>query len=314
MLKSWVISLGVALVVFGCKCENRSATQPATSSATPTTPAKPNNAFSVMSYNLNQLGVVDRDQDGQVDNPKPDEEITAALQLITTAKPDVLLLQEVGDQGTFSNFTQKLKLAGLGYDNIHFETGPSEWNLALLSRLPITSSVSHTNDMYQMKSDRVPVTHGFVDVELGITPSYRLRVLGAHLKARDYHPLGQTEMRRNEARLLNKRIRQILEQEPHANLLVLGTFSDSLGSAAMKEVTGKTETHVTAISLADSGGDRWTAVDSSNDTYTREDYMLVSTGLQPEVLIDHSYIVDDIRTHEASDHRPIVAVFQMADQ
>ncbi|HKL21263.1 MAG TPA: hypothetical protein VJ904_05620, partial [Tichowtungia sp.] len=43
-----------------------------------------------------------------------------------------------------------------------------------------------------------------MDVTIQVTPEYRFRLINAHLKSKVYSPLGQTEMRRNEARLLTK--------------------------------------------------------------------------------------------------------------
>jgi endonuclease/exonuclease/phosphatase family metal-dependent hydrolase len=268
-----------------------------------------------MTYNLRQYALMDRDGGGKADDPKPENERCAALRLIVKEHPDVLSVQEMGDATLFTQFRSDLQAAGLNYPYAELlKRGRFEVNLAVLSRFPIVSVQNHTNEVYSIGEARVPVARGFLDVELQVTSDYRFRLLMAHLKSKVYSPLGQTEMRRNEARLLNKVVREILEENPSVNLLVAGDLNDDYNSAALREVGGRRGGEMTDLRPVDSAGDVWTCFQASTDSFSRFDYFFVSDGMLPEVVREQTCVVRDPLTYEASDHRPVIAVFRTADQ
>ncbi len=268
--------------------------------------------FSIMTYNLHRYAVDDRDGDGQKNDPKPVEEREAAAALIALVRPDVLAVQEIGGRVVFEEFLFRLKTAGLEYPHLeHLQRGDSEINLALLSRFPIVSRQHHTNEMYTIGPAEIPVARGFLDVEIEVNPEYRFRVLVGHLKSKVFHPLGQTEMRRNEARLLNKNVRKILKENPEINLVVVGDMNDTYNSAALRELMGEKKDKVLFdLRPIDRECDAWTHYTPDNDEYARIDYLLVSSGMRPEVVTGKTYAVRSPLTYQASDHRPLVAVFQ----
>jgi len=271
--------------------------------------------FSVMTYNLRQYALMDRDGDGELDDPKPENERRAAISLIAKEHPDVLSVQEMGDATVFAQFRDDLRAAGLDYPYAErLSRGRIEINLAVLSRFPIVAVRNHTNEWYSIGEANVPVARGFLDVEFQVNPQYRFRLLTAHLKSKVYSPLGQTEMRRNEARLLNKAVRDILEKNPDTNLLVAGDLNDDYSSAPLHEVRGKRGGQMTDLRPADAAGDVWTYFYAAIDGYNRFDYFFVSDGMLPEVVREQTRVVRDPLTYEASDHRPVVAVFRAVDQ
>jgi endonuclease/exonuclease/phosphatase family metal-dependent hydrolase len=121
-------------------------------------------------------------------------------------------------------------------------------------------------------------------------------------------------MRRNEARLLNKAIREILEKSPSVNLLVAGDFNDDYSSAPLREVSGRRGGRMTDLRPADYAGDVWTLFYPAVDGYSRFDYLFVSEGMLPETVREQNQVIRSPLTIEASDHRPVVAVFRAADQ
>ncbi|MBI9020256.1 MAG: endonuclease/exonuclease/phosphatase family protein [Verrucomicrobia bacterium] len=287
----------VGLLLFS-GCEQRSA----------------DNTFSVMSYNLHQYALMDRDGAGEPDDPKPEEEREAVVALIAAARPDVLTVQEMGDKIRFGEFREALRAAGLDYPYAELlQRGQFEANLALLSRFPIVSVQHHTNDWYSIGPAKVAVARGFLDVDIQATPTYRFRLLGAHLKSKVYSPLGQTEMRRNEARLLNKIVRDILEENPEINLLVAGDLNDDYASAPLREVSGRRGGELTDLRPVDSAGDAWTCFSASTDSHSRFDYLFVSEGMLPEVVREQTRVVRDPLTYKASDHRPVIGVFRAVE-
>jgi endonuclease/exonuclease/phosphatase family metal-dependent hydrolase len=271
--------------------------------------------FSVMTYNLRQYALADRDGDGEMDDPKPDAERRAALLLIAREAPDVLSVQEMGDSAMFEQFRKDLRQMGLDYPYGELpERGRREINLAVLSRIPIVSVQNHTNEWYSIGAAKVPVTRGFLDITFQVNPQYRFRMLSAHLKSKVYNSLGQSEMRRNEARLLNKVVRGILDENTGINLLVAGDLNDDYSSAPLREVAGRRGGEMTDLRPVDGSGDAWTYFNSATDGFSRFDYFFVSDGMLPEVVRDRTRVVRDPLTYLASDHRPVVAVFQAADQ
>jgi endonuclease/exonuclease/phosphatase family metal-dependent hydrolase len=160
--------------------------------------------------------------------------------LIAQAKPDVLSIQEMGSEEIFDQFREALRAAGLDYPYAELlQRGRIEANLAVLSRFPIISVQHHTNDVYSISAAKIPVARGFLDVTIQVNPQYQFRLMGAHLKSKVHSPLGQTEMRRNEARLLNKHVRAILDEDPEVNLLVVGDMNYDYNSAPLCEVGGR---------------------------------------------------------------------------
>ena len=267
--------------------------------------------FSVMSYNLGRYSLADRDGDGQKNDPKPSGEREALIQLISAARPDVLAVQEIGSPSVFEEFRYALRNAGLDYEHTEYlQRGQSEINLAVLSRFPIISRSPHTDDTYTIGDADIPVLRGFLDVEIQANPGYKFRLIGAHLKSKVFHALGQTEMRRNEARLLNKHVRRLLKDSPDENLIVLGDLNDTYRSAPLREVMGGKEEYLHDVRPRDESDNVWTHFSPDIDQYDRIDYTLVSRGMQPEVVIGKTRVLSDPRTYRASDHRPLVVVIR----
>lgn len=266
--------------------------------------------FSVLCYNLDHYGLEDRDQDGQRDDPKPLPAREAVVRVIASAAPDILALQGIGGPGSFAELKQALEDAGLHYAfEEYLRLGDSENNLAVLSRLPILSMQSHTNDTYRIGDETFSVRRGFLDVDIGVDPAYNLRLLVADLKSKTFHEAGQTEMRRNEARLLNNHIRAILREDPAANLLVAGSFHDSASSAALQTARGRDPVLLSDLRPADPAGEVWTFFDREEESYRREDYLLVSKGLRAEWEAGPTRLLSGTDVHAASAHRPLLAVF-----
>ncbi len=267
--------------------------------------------FSVMTYNLQRYGLHDRNGDGQKDDPKPAGERAAVVSVIAQARPDVLAVQEIGNQTVFEEFRYALKAAGLNYEHSEIlQRGASELNLAVLSRFPIVSRQFYTDDTYSIGPAEIPVLRGFLEVSIEVNRDYRFRLLVAHLKSKVFHALGQTEMRRNEARLLNKHVRKLLKDNPDENVLVVGDLNDTFRSAALREITGDNRQYLTDIRPRDEVGDVWTHFSPDIDQYDRLDYMLVSRGMRPEVVQSKSRVVINLQTYRASDHRPVLGVFK----
>ena len=307
------ILLGLAVWTAGCSLFQKPA--PASASVQPAFPRPAAGEFSVMTFNLNQYALMDRDGSADTLEPKPPEETAAIIDTIKEVSPDILAVQEMGDPAAWAEFKYNLRQAGLEYGNEEYlRRGKSELNMAVLSRFPIVDRQSHTDDTYTIGPTQFPVMRGVIDIGIEVNPQYRLRLMVTHLKSKVFHSFGQAEMRRNEARLLNNHVRDALKDNPEANLLVVGDFNDDPDSAALREITTYQRKRLLHdLRPMDPVGDAWTHREN-DDTYHRIDYMLASDGLLAEAIPDKSFVVRSPALLKASDHRPLVAIFAAAER
>ncbi len=301
-----MISAAVCLVLFsGCRraqIDSHHVTQ---------IPAVDRDEFSVMTYNLDRFGYHDRDGDGQPNNPKPEIEVEAVIALIFDVSPDILALQEIGGPQIIEDLRNRLEHYGLRYDYVEYlRRDESELNMAVLSRYPIVSRRSKLEDAYTIGEARLPVTRGILDVDIEIRPSHIVRMMTAHLKSKTYHPLGQTEMRRNEARLLNNHVRHALNENPGLHLIVAGDMGDGIGSAALRTITGTEGEYLVDTRPSDSFGEIWTYFNADQEEYLRHDYILCSINMVPLLVSEKTAVIRHRSGATASTHRPVMAVFK----
>ncbi len=104
-------------------------------------------------------------------------------------------------------------------------------------------------------------------------PEADLVLVAASLAGRTFHPLGQTERRRSEARLINREIRQLLNRpaERPQILLVVASVQDHPESAAWREFTDGFEPRLIQRTPEAPDGSRWTRRSPGPDVYERLD-------------------------------------------
>ena len=311
----FLVGLSLLGAAGGAGCSRFQCEEPASAAPESAYPRPAEGEFSVMTFNLNQYALLDRDGDADTLEPKPPEEAGAIIEVIRQVSPDVLAVQEMGDPAAWAEFQNSLRQAGLEYAHEEYlRRDQSVLNLAVLSRFPIVAAHSHVDDTYTIGPTQFPVLRGFIEIDVEITPQYRLRLMVAHLKSKVFHSYGQAEMRRNEARLLNNHVREALDGTPNVNLLVVGDFNDDPSSAVLQEIrTYKDQPLLHDLRPADAAGDAWTHREN-DDAYHRIDYMLASDGLMPEVIPEKAYVVRSPTLLRASDHRPLVAIFSAAER
>ncbi len=245
--------------------------------------------------------------------PKPESEKIAVVQLLTRHAPDILGLSEIGDAADLAEIQEDLKTAGLSLPHSHLTGGSDPTrHLGLLSRFPITSTAIPAEMEYQLAGKTFAINRGILDATVEARgKSYRF--LGVHLKSkRDSEQGDQEAIRVNEARLLRRHVDAILKQDENARLVVYGDMNDTRATPTIKTITGKYNdpTYLTAIPAKDSRNEAWTHHWALNDLYSRIDYVMVTRGLREEVNFRAAKIIDDAGWDNASDHRPILAIFK----
>ncbi len=271
--------------------------------------------FSVMTYSLGGFAVEERNGAGHPTTFKPDAEVQAECAIIANASPDVLVCQDIGDGAAFQKLRDGLKSAGLDYPHAEQLVMAGETtHITLLSRFPIAAYEPVTNEVFTIAGESHRVEHGFLCADIQVNDGYQFKLVCVHLRSKRFVVTGQTEMRRNEARLLNKIVRHFLHDKPDLNLLVVGDLSDSPKSAAVREVISGSGTPVLDdLRPADSLGAVWTHLLPAEDNYERWDYLLCSPGMLRETVAPKCRVVEDPLVLKASDHRPVVAVFHAQD-
>jgi endonuclease/exonuclease/phosphatase family metal-dependent hydrolase len=300
----------LAALLLGVACCFRVA------SAEPATPpensvAAPAPRLRVVSYNV--FNFLDRSKP-QIKSPESRE---TALSILAALAPDIAVLVETGGEAAVTEIRDDLAARGQPYafasTVLAFD---QERRLGVLARIAPVQVAHVTTATYRLQGRDVPVRRGFAHCVFEWS-GYRLHLLAAHLKSKAYDPLGQTDMRRYEARLLRYQIDDILAAEPGANVLLVGDLNDTPESSPVSTLCSRRSApHRQLYDLrpVDRFGLSWTHCWDSADTYSRIDYAMVSYGLLPEVDLGATEVAFFPEWALASDHRPLVVTLNLRDR
>ncbi|MEI8038303.1 MAG: endonuclease/exonuclease/phosphatase family protein [Verrucomicrobiota bacterium] len=281
----------------------------------PATPSPPTAGLRFIAYNVENWLTMDRytGQKLRKQSPKPAAEKQATVRILATNAPDVIGLCEIGTTTDLAEIQQTLKASGLDLPYAQY-TGGSDpvRHLGLLSRWPLTLPEHPAAIEYTMHGRTFAINRGILDAALQ-THGKTYRFLGVHLKSkREIEEADQEEMRVQEARLLRRQVDAILQADPQARLVVYGDFNDTRPSPTFKIITrGYNDPgYLMAMPLKDSRGEAWTHYWAPHDIYSRFDFIAVTRALKPEIDFRGSRLVDDLDWNDASDHRPLLAIFR----
>jgi endonuclease/exonuclease/phosphatase family metal-dependent hydrolase len=245
--------------------------------------------------------------------PKPDSEKTAVIEILSRHRPDIIGICEIGTAADLAEIQEKLKAAGLDLPNSHYTGGTDPTrHLGILSKYPIISTAKPEQSEYQLAGQTFGINRGILDATVDVRGK-TYRFLGVHLKSkRDSEQGDQEAIRLNEARLLRRHVDSILKEDAEARLIVYGDFNDTRATPPLKLITGKynSPTYLTAIPAKDSRQEAWTHYWTTNDIYSRIDFIMVSKAMRPEVNFQASKIIDDAGWESASDHRAVLAILK----
>ncbi len=272
-------------------------------------------------YNLKNYLAMERRIDGEIieDAPKPEREVEAVVNAILEMDPDILSICEIGDASFLKDLQTRLGEGGLDLPHSELVTAASghNRNLAVLSRFAIADSDSRDDYIYSIGETKLPFQRGVIDTKFVINPRYHLRVVGLHLKSkREVPEADQALMRLNEARLARQHLDRHFEEEPGANVIVVGDLNDLRIEPPVKALQGSfgRDGYLSSLTLSDQYGFRWTHHWSFADSYARFDFALYSQGMTREIERDQSHIYHWDDWDKASDHRPLVITITPEDQ
>jgi endonuclease/exonuclease/phosphatase family metal-dependent hydrolase len=243
---------------------------------------------------------------------------------ILALHPDVIALQEIGSSNALLQLEAGLKAGGLDLPFWELVTAyDTNIHLSVLSRFPIVSRRSHTNETFLLDGRRLEVKRGFADLEIQVNPRFRLTLIAAHLKSRVPSPVAdEAEWRYQESLALRRAIDARLTDDPDLNLVVLGDFNDLQDSKPLRTILGRGKTRLfdtrpverNGADDPDSRRITWTQYYSKEDVFARIDYILLSHAIEKLWVKSETYILASPDWGLASDHRALVAAFAIPGQ
>jgi endonuclease/exonuclease/phosphatase family metal-dependent hydrolase len=241
----------------------------------------------------------------------------------------VLVLEEMGTTNALLELRASLKADGLDYPFWeHVNGADTNIHVAVLSRLPIAARHPHTNDLFLLDGRQFRVERGFAEVDIQAATNFTFTLIAAHLKSKLPSLVAdEAEERLAEAKVLRGIIDEHFTNNPNARLVVLGDFNDVKDSDAVKEIIGRGKFKLTDTRPAERNGDNatgqppyfeprsvaWTYFYGADDTYSRMDYILLSPAMARDWTPAGTFIPTIPNWGVGSDHRPIIAAFEIGN-
>jgi endonuclease/exonuclease/phosphatase family metal-dependent hydrolase len=280
--------------------------------------------FSVATYNLENYLDQPTESRSRVKSAAARAKIRESIRAL---HPDVLALEEMGGTNALLELRASLKAEGADFPFWELVGGAdTNIHVAVLSRLPITARHPHTNEVYLLDGRRFRVSRGFAEVEIQAATNFTFTLIASHLKSRRPAPeADEAEQRLEEAKILRGIVDEHFKADPNVRLLVLGDFNDGMDSDSVKEIIGRGSFKLTDTRPAERNGDNapalpsdmeprnvaWTYFYGADDTYSRMDYILLSPAMARDWLPGETRVLAMPNWGVASDHRPILASFQI---
>ena len=272
-------------------------------------------SFNVENYLLNP---------DQGRSPKSQVARRAVKKSLLCMRADVVALQEIGSEKALMELKLDLEAESLSYPHHAITKTPdSPIHVALLSRFPITHVAHHVTNVFVLYGRAFRPSRGFLEVDIEIPVQKKLKVFVAHLKSK--RPVGhadQWDIRTREALLLRSLVNARVNIDPNQMLAVVGDFNDGPSSRTLKFLRGgkgemrfkdarPIEGRPESFQKAGQRSTAWTHYFQDEDTFSRVDFILLNRALSLLYREEKSYVLDLPYWGQASDHRPILAVFEM---
>lgn len=288
-------------------------------------PSRAAQVVRVATYNVENY--LDRLSGGR--SAKSEEAKREVRESIRALQPDVLALQEIGSLSALLELRDSLAAEGLKLPHYEFVTGyDTNIFVAILSRFPFAGRSSHTNANFLYRGRRFRTTRGFGEVLVQVNKNYSFTLFAAHFKSqRPSAQADEDELRLQEARALREIVDARLAADPQANIVVAGDLNDSQNSPSTRWLIGRGKARlvdsrpsellnreVASVARAANRTVAWTHHFAQEDTYSRIDYMLLSSGMARELRREETYVLSRPSWGLGSDHRPLVATFIAVDE
>ncbi len=244
-----------------------------------------------------------------VNHPKPQEEREAVADIISSEKPDIVGLVEMGGPCALADLQQRLEARELHYAYSRvLIRGGEDRALALLSVYPIVLDESCAD--YGLYGHRKRMMmRGILDVTLRVDDGRLFRVLGVHFKSRvGEDAAASAALREHEARTLALYLQRKMKEYPNLPLLVYGDLNDNPQDASVRilEQGASVGCALHRLKPRDSRGEEWTLYYRRGNTYNTFDHIFFNKPMKQRIKRESvSQIVDIPAARKASDHRAI---------
>lgn len=244
-----------------------------------------------------------------VNTPKPIEEREAVADVISSVRPEIVGLVEMGGPLALADLQLRLEARGMryGYSRVLLRGGEDR-ALALLSMHPIACDESRADyGLFGQKKRRM--LRGILDVTLRLNDGRLFRVLGVHLKSRvGEDAAAASSLRRREAQTLARYIQEKMRQQPNLPMVVYGDWNDNPQDASIRlmEQGCAADCALHRLRPKDSRGEEWTLYYRRGNTYNTFDHIFVNAPMKQRIKRRSvSGIVDIPAARNASDHRAV---------
>lgn len=241
---------------------------------------------------------------------KSEAEKRAVIEVLVSARPDVIQLIEIGADSDLLEIQTRLSEQGVKLPfRAMVEGEDSTRHVAILSKFPLQQHSKPDEDSFLLSGMRHGLQRGILDVSVMIG-EMELRWMGLHLKSkRAVEDYDQAKFREEEAKLVRQHLNAVLLKEPNTWLVLCGDWNDGPRSVVAKTLlNGAANLH--RIPLQDASGQRWTHFWKHEEIYSCIDHIAVSSSLVPHCGKANSGLVDHENWEEASDHRALVIEFE----
>ena len=268
-------------------------------------------ALTVAAYNVENYTIADRMVNGVYREayPKPEKEKAAVAQVIAGIAPDILAVEEMGPQPFLDDFQRELKLKGQDFPHFALlQAVDADRHVAVLSKVPFKEVRRHASLPITYFGQKDAVKRGVLEV-IFATSEGDFSIFVVHLKSRRTERKDDPEsaiQRALEAEAVRDLVLARYPNPAKGRFIICGDWNDTRSSRPVRALQKRGDTEVGEILRAsDSRGETWTHFYRREDTYSRIDYMLVSTALLPKVAGGRATIWDGPGVGDGSDHRPV---------
>ncbi len=243
---------------------------------------------------------------------KSDESRRAVWRTLAAADAEIMVLCEVGDRSAMNEIAEGVAKLNSGARYVYrrmIQSQDEVRHLTVLARRKPVVEDHRENTTYSLRNRTVRVRRGYAHCVFEWPGDYQLHVVAGHLKSKVYHFLGQTDIRRYEARHLRYLVDDILKEKPDANILVLGDFNDTMNTSPLKTLYSRRKSDIRQLfdlRPTDEYGMSWTHWWDQADDYARIDYALASYHILPEIMHAQNRLSFLADWHLASDHRAVI--------
>jgi endonuclease/exonuclease/phosphatase family metal-dependent hydrolase len=271
----------------------------------------------LMSYNAQNFF---RTRDGRL--MKDDQSVQALADAIRREDPDVIAFQEVGDQALLREFNEKF-LAGKYPHVVSFPVGRDRSvRVAMMSKANIRVAKARSHWQEQNASAKVLNRRDFLEASFLTETGYRFTVYTGHFKSMEGGEQETMPIRLAEAKSAAKIVRKQLRRDPQAPLLVVGDFNmhaHTKSGALVLNTLSLRRSRDPARRLTEVLG--WeqqpapTRVATKSHAECKLDYIFASPAMLTRIV--KAYVAGVFKQDpwcSASDHLPVVAVFEEPDE